>query len=128
MRGLLRNDASTLMCGLAISRLTGAGDARARLVRFPIQYWREVDVSVAEDDTKKVTGAVCGCRRLAEGIHPVTSPTVAPADGSLSLRAPARGFSTCPFRFTALARWESREVSGIHILPASLLIAAVKCL
>jgi sugar lactone lactonase YvrE len=90
-----RNDAPTLNVWFRdkSAHVVAATPARALVLVPDLDTGAEVEVSVAENGAAKGKPArfVVG-RRLAEGIHPVTSPAFDPADGSLFVtRSGSRG-------------------------------------
>jgi len=91
----LRNDASTLNVWFSDqpAHVVAATPARALVLVPDLNTGAEVDVSVAEDGHERSKPArFVVARRLAEGIHPVTSPAFDPADGSLFVtRSGSRG-------------------------------------
>lgn len=90
-----RNGASTLNVWFRDqpAHVVAATPTRALVLVPSLNTGAEVDVSVAEggDDKSKPAPFVVG-RKLAEDIHPVTSPAFDPADGSLFVtRSGSRG-------------------------------------
>ena len=90
-----RNNAATLNVWFRDqpAHVVAATPARALVLVPDLDTGAEVDVSVAEDgDEKSKPARFVVARRLAQGIHPVTSPTFDPADGSLFVtRSGSRG-------------------------------------
>src|SRR2546425_3087883 len=89
------NDASTLNVWFhdQPAHVVAATPARALVLVPDLNTGAEVDVSVAEDgDARGKPARFVVARRLAEGLHPVTSPAFDPTDGSLFVtRSGSRG-------------------------------------
>jgi hypothetical protein len=89
-----RNGASTLNVWFRDqpAHVVAATPARALVLVPDLNTGAEVDVSVTEGGEKSKRARFVVARKLAEGVHPVTSPAFDPADGSLFVtRSGARG-------------------------------------
>ena len=102
------------------AHVVAATPARALVLVPDLNVGAEIEVSLAKDDQVKPAQFVVA-KKLAEGIHPVTSPAFDPADGSLFVtRSGARGENVPVSIFRIGPEGKLEEFSGDITNPTSI--------
>jgi len=102
------------------AHVVAATPARALVLVPDLNVGAEIEVSLAEDGQVKPAPFVVA-KKLADGIHPVASPTFDPADGSLFVtRSGARGENVPVSIFRIGSEGKLEEFSGDITNPTSI--------
>jgi sugar lactone lactonase YvrE len=103
------------------AHVVAATPARALVLVPDLDVGAEIEVSVADEHATSRPAQFLVAKKLAGGIHPVTSPTFDPADGSLYVtRSGARGENVPVSIFRIGSEGKLEEFSGDITNPTSI--------